>query len=110
MRTAITAAGAIGAEMRALAAEGRGSSPFELVCSTSSLCIWHDGRLWNASFGEIPRNVGELDEAWLILPVTVALKEAGGYSRKSPGVVDLVAADTSELFVATVNAFRAEAR
>jgi len=102
MRTATTAAGAIGAELRALAAEGRGRSPFELVCTVSPLCVWHDGCLWHASFDEVPRKVGELNAAWLIRADTTALKEAGGH--RSPGVVDLVAADTAELFVAVVHA------
>ena len=110
MRTATTAAGAIGSELRALAAERRGTSPFELVCSMSSLCVWHDGCLWHASFEEVPRKVGELNKAWLIRADATALKESGGYRRGSPGVVDLVAADTAELFVAVIHALSERTR
>lgn len=104
-----TAAGAIGAEMRLLAAERRAAS-FELVVTSVPMWVWHCSSNWYASFDDGPDSAGEMKEAWLIEADTTALKEAGGYRRATPGIVDLVAADTAEAFHALVHALQAEAR
>jgi hypothetical protein len=95
METRKTAAGAIGAELRAVASALPRMPLFELAATETLLCVWQSAGVWHASFGT-PDFIESGCEVLLISPVTRAIKEAAGRHSNQEGILDLVIYDTAE--------------